>query len=272
MHLLSRIWALEERRMTLQLLVAAVDKEPEALAEEMRIDSDAVIVSQGDHYGYEELAWKGHRIRYFSMAERGVGLSRNHSLQRAGADIGLFADEDIIYEPGYEKAVLEAFEAHPEADMLLFNVQAMPGRETYHNDSFGRVRWYNCGRYPTYSFAVRVRRIHEENINFSLLFGGGAKYSNGEDSLFLRDCLRAGLRVYKIPVTIGHEQVRQSTWFVGYHEKFFYDRGVLYRYLYGWMARGMALRFILAHKKVMCQEISWKQAYGIMRRGIAKKR
>ncbi|MCM1192308.1 MAG: glycosyltransferase family 2 protein, partial [Acetatifactor muris] len=167
--------------MTLQLLVAAVNREPEELAEEMRIDSDAVIVSQGDHYRYEELAWRGHRLRFFSMAERGVGLSRNFSLQRADADVVLFADEDIIYEPDYAKTVLEAFAAHPEADMLLFNVQAMPGRETYRNDSFGRVRWYNCGRYPTYSFAARLRRLHEENITFSLLFGGGAKYSNGED-------------------------------------------------------------------------------------------
>ena len=254
--------------MTLQLLVAAVNRAPEELAEEMRIDSDAVIVSQGDHYGYEELAWRGHRLRFFSMAERGVGLSRNFSLQRADSDVVLFADEDIIYEPDYAKTVLDAFAVHPEADMLLFNVQAMPGRETYHNDSFSRVRWYNCGRYPTYSFAARLKRLHEENITFSLLFGGGAKYSNGEDSLFLRDCLKAGLRIYKIPVCIGHEKVRESTWFTGYHEKFFYDRGVLYRYLYGGMARLMALRFLLVHRKTICCEISWKKAYRIMKRGI----
>lgn len=254
--------------MTLQLLVAAMNCEPRELAKEMQIDSDAIIVSQGEHYGYEELEWKGHRLRYFAMAEWGVGLSRNHSLLRAEADISLFADEDIIYEPGYEKAVLEAFDAHPEADMLLFNVRAMPGRETYHNDSFGRVHWYNCGRYPTYSFAVRTERIHQKNITFSLLFGGGAKYSNGEDSLFIRDCLKAGLKVCKVPVTIGHERERESTWFTGYNTKFFFDRGVLYRYLYGGLAKPMALRFLLAHREEMCREIPWKKAYRIMRQGI----
>lgn len=256
--------------MTLQLLVAAVNREPRELAEEMRIDSDAIIVSQGDHYAYEELDHNGHSVRYFSMAERGVGLSRNHSLLRAAADISLFADEDIIYEPGYEQNVLAAFAEHPEADMLLFNVQAMPGRETYHNDSFGRVRWYNSGRYPTYSFAVRTRKIHQNNITFSLLFGGGARYSNGEDSLFIRDCLRAGLKVYKVPVTIGHEKERESTWFTGYNTKFFFDRGVLYHYLYGRLARLMALRFILAHRERMCREIPWKEAYRLMRQGICE--
>lgn len=255
--------------MTLQLLVAAMGKAPLELAQEMQIDSDAVIVSQGGHYAYEELDYKGHRIRYFAMAERGVGLSRNHSLLRASADICLFSDDDIIYEPGYAQLVLAAFEAHPRADVLLFNVQAMPGRETYHNDSFGRVHWYNCGRYPTYSCAVYTRRIHQKNITFSLLFGGGARYSNGEDSLFLRDCLRAGLKVYKVPVLIGHERARESTWFGGYNRKFFYDRGVLYHYLYGCLARPMALRFLLAHRGAMCREIPWRDAYGIMRQGIA---
>lgn len=254
--------------MTLQLLVAAVNREPRELAEEMQIGSDTIIVSQGESYAYEELAWNNHNIRYYSMAERGVGLNRNHSLLRAAADISLFADEDIIYEPGYEQKVLAAFEEHPEADMLLFNVRAMPGRETYHNDSYGRVHWYNSGRYPTYSFAVRTRKIHQKNITFSLLFGGGARYSNGEDSLFIRDCLKAGLKVYKVPVTIGHERERESTWFTGYNTKFFYDRGVLYRYLYGRLAVPMALRFVLAHRENMCQEIPWRKAYGIMRQGI----
>lgn len=256
------------KRMTLQLLVAAVNKEPRELAEEMRIDSDAIIVSQGERYVYEELNWNEHNIRYYSMAERGVGLSRNHSLMRATADISLFADEDIVYEPDYEEKVLAAFAEHPHADMLLFNVQAMPGRETYHNDCFGRVRWYNCGRYPTYSFAVRTEKIHQRNITFSLLFGGGARYSNGEDSLFIRDCLKAGLRVYKVPVTIGHERERESTWFTGYNNKFFFDRGMLYVYLYGRLAGMMALRFVLAHRKVMCRELSWRAAYQQMMQGI----
>ena len=254
--------------MTLELLVAAMNKEPLSLAEEMGICSDAIIVSQGEKYAYEELDFRGHVLRYFSMRERGVGLSRNHSLLRAKADISVFADQDIVYDADYEEKILSAFAEHPEADVLLFNVQAAPGRETYHNESFGRVHWYNYGRYPTYSFAVRTEKIHDANITFSLLFGGGAKHSNGEDSLFLHDCLKAGLKIYRCPVLIGREQPGESTWFVGYNEKFFYDRGVLYRHLYGVWARLWALRFVLAKRNVMCAEIPWREAYGIMVKGI----
>lgn len=130
------------------------------------------------------------------------------------------------------------------------------------------MHWYNSGKYPTYSFAVRTDKVRKHNITFSLLFGGGARYSNGEDSLFLHDCLKAGLKVYKVPVQIGKETPRESTWFQGYNEKFFYDRGVLYRHLYGWMARIWAFRFVFTKRAEMCREILWKRAYKIMVQGI----
>lgn len=258
--------------MKLQLLVAAVKKSPMELIEEMQIDSDAILVSQGMPFGYEELEHQGHLIRYFSMQERGVGLNRNTSLLRADGDICLFADEDIVYEKGYGDLVVSAFEEHPEADMLVFNVQAAAGRETYHNDTFGRVRWYNCGRYPTYSFAAKTEKIHQKNITFSLLFGGGAKYCNGEDSLFIAECIRKGLKVYKIPVLIGRENGRESTWFKGYDRKFFFDRGVLYSHLYGRLAELMGFRFVFTKRAEMCKEIPWKNAYKIVCEGIQEGR
>ena len=254
--------------MKLQLLVAAMHTDAITLAENMHIDSDAIIVSQGEFYAFEEIEYKGHHIKYFAMAERGVGLSRNTSLLRADGDICLFADEDIVYEKGYARMVIEEFEKHPEADMLVFNVHAAEGRETYYTDSFGRVRWYNCGRYPTYSFAARTELLHKKNITFSLLFGGGAKYCNGEDSLFIAECIKKGLKVYKVPVLIGRENGRESTWFKGFDEKFFFDRGVLYSHLYGCMAKIMGFRFVYTKKKEMCSEIPWKEAYKILCRGI----
>lgn len=254
--------------MKLQLLVAAMRKSPEELAQLMNIQSDAIIVSQGMAHDHQTIAYNGHTIDFYAMEDKGVGLNRNTALMHASADICVFADEDIIYDEGYEQKVMKAFEDHPEADMLLFNVKAMAGRETYHTDSYGRVRWYNCGRYPTYSFAVKREKVVKNNITFSLLFGGGARYSNGEDSLFLRDCLKAGMKVYRIPVELGYEMERESTWFKGYNEKFFFDRGVLYKHLYGALAAPLAMRFLMAHGEEMCKDIPRKKAFEIMKKGI----
>lgn len=256
--------------MTLQLLVSAVNAEPKELVRNMKIASDAIVINQTDRFAYEEIRQDGFLIRCYSFAERGVGLSRNNALLRADHTVSLFADEDIVYREGYQNLVLSEFEKHPEADMLLFNVEVSEKRRTYHITEYGRVRLYNSGRYPTYSFAVRTQKLHAANITFSLLFGGGARYSNGEDSLFLRDCLRKGLRVYRVPETIGSETERESTWFQGYHEKFFFDRGVLYHHLYGKMAKPFAFRFLWKHKDVMCREIPVKNAFRLMVRGIAE--
>ena len=153
----------------------------------------------------------------------------------------------------------------------MFNVKAAENRGTYENIRHKRVRWYNYGRYPTYSMCCRLDALRRTNVCFSLLFGGGAKYSNGEDTLFIHDCLKRGLRIYAVPVGIGREMSREggeSTWFKGFSEKFFYDRGVLYRYLYGAAARLWAVRFILAKKEEMCREIPAKRALGLMFKGI----
>ena len=80
------------------------------------------------------------------------------------------------------------------------------------------------------------------------------------------------MRVYKTPVTIGRERERESTWFSGYHEKFFFDRGVLYAYLYGRLGRLLALRFLLAHQKTMCRKIPFGKAYRLMCGGLREGR
>lgn len=254
--------------MRLQVLVSAVGQRPEELISRMKLRSDAIIVNQGQEHAFQKLTRDGYEIRFYDFMEKGVGLSRNTALLRADGDILLFSDEDITYDDGYADRVLAEFKKHPEADMLLFNVRVGASRATYHIERYGRIRWYNSGRYPTYSFAVRREKLHRNNITFSLLFGGGAKYSNGEDSLFLRDCLKAGLRIYSVPVEIGEEAERESTWFTGYHDKFFFDRGVLYHYLYGRMAVLFALRFILTKKNFMCREIPPGQAFQLMRQGV----
>jgi hypothetical protein len=84
----------------------------------------------------------------------------------------------------------------------------------------------------------------------------------------LRDCLKKGLKIFASTEVIGEEKERESTWFHGYNDKFFRDRGVLYHFLYGKMAVPFSLRFLMAHRDEMCGEIGWKKAYGLMKEGI----
>ena len=146
--------------MKMQILVSAVNQDGRELAERMRLPAESILIVQGKENRYDEWERCGNRIRCYYFAERGVGLSRNNALLRADGDLCLFSDEDIVYCPDAAEKVVRAFEEHPGADMLLFNVKVHPDRRTYWTERFHRVRWYNSGRYPAYSFALRTERMH----------------------------------------------------------------------------------------------------------------
>lgn len=253
--------------MKVEVLASVMEEDFSAVVRRMRLESDALIINQCDRLGYEELEEQGRRFRFCSFPERGVGRSRNEAILRAEGDICLFSDADIVYEPGYADAIAEEFVCRPDADMILFNVIVDEARRTYHITERKRVHWYNCGRYGAVSFAVRRESLLESGVTFSLLFGGGARYGSGEDSLFLKEFMDKGYSVYTAPVTIARETAGASTWFQGYDEKFFSDKGVLYRALYGRAAGVMALRFLLVHREKLCGEVTVKQAYQWMRTG-----
>ncbi len=265
----------------IQILVSAVNKDAKELPLRMNIESDAVIVDQiiGDEakerLGFsgnsEECCdFKGHSVKILFRDEKGVGLSRNTALDNSDpqAEIIQFGDDDIVYDAGYAQKILDEFYAHPEEDMLMFNVKAQEGRETYWNEDFARVRWHNYGRYPAYAICARRSKLVESGVRYSLLFGGGAPYMNGEDSLFLHDCLNAGLSIYRTATVIGHETPGESTWFKGYGEKFFFDRGVLYHFLYGKMAHIWGARYLIKNRREMCSELGLFKCIGLLYKGI----
>ena len=244
----------------LEVLVSALEKDPRILASHMNLECDAVLIDQCDREAEDEFETEGsHKVRVFESPERGAGRSRNMALEKADSKIVLFSDDDIVYSKGYADSVLKAFEEHPDADIIMFNFNVREERRTYHTDRLVRVRKWSVGRYPAYAIAVRGSRLHE---------AGGAEYSNGEDNLFFMDCLRSGLKIIAVPVLIGTEEPRESTWFNGYNEKFFKDRGVLYCFLYGGLAQLWAVRFILAKKRLYSGSIKPAQAYKIMKEGI----
>ncbi len=270
MHMGKMHMGRENEYMKVEVLASVMHEDPEALIRRMRLDSDAVVINQCDRLDYREIEDSGNRIRFYSFPDRGVGRSRNEAILRAEGDICLFSDGDLVYEPGYADAVAAEFVQNSDADMILFNVKIEESRRTYHITERKRVHWYNCGRYGAVSFAVRRESLLSSGVTFSLFFGGGARYGSGEDSLFLKDFMDKGFSVYTAPVTIAEETAGESTWVEGYNEKVFRDKGVLYRHLYGRLARVMALRFLLAHRGTICAEMSVGQAYRWMKAGSRK--
>lgn len=254
----------------LQHLISSLNQDVVEMCQKMNLECGAVVVNQCEENREEEFEVNSHCVHVKHMNERGVGNSRNATMSMATAELVLFSDEDIRYETGYANRISKEFSKHPEADIILFNVRVDADRRTYENTDFHKIDWHNYGRYPAYSICAKNEALKKCSVKFSTLFGGGAPYSNGEDSLFLHDCLKAGLKIYSSPVWIGEEEKRPSTWFFGYNEKFFYDRGVLYPFLYGPLAVVFGLRFLLRNKGDMYGTISRFKAFVLLCKGISK--
>ncbi|WP_148630486.1 glycosyltransferase family A protein [Bacillus sp. E214] len=255
--------------MKLQVLVSTMNQKDYSLVQKMNIQSDAIFVNQCDRYGFEDFEYNGNSIQYFSFSERGVGLSRNNGLMRSTADICLFADEDVTYIDNYYEIVLKAFGENPKADVILFNVPSKnPDRPAHLTKKNSRVRWYNCLKYGAVRIAVKSDSLKQANIYFSLLFGGGAKYSAGEDSLFVSECVKKKLKVYAVPSIIGYVSQEDSSWFEGYTDRYFYDKGVFYYCLSKKWAKILCLQFIIRHSKMFKHEKTLKEAFMLMSKGI----
>lgn len=254
--------------MKLQVLVSTMKQTDYGLIEQMNISSDTLVVNQCNICKSEVFEHKGNRIEWYSFTDRGIGKSRNNALLRATGDICLFADDDVTYCDGYSDLIISEFEKNSRADLIIFNIHSTnaerpepPIRKPH------RVHFYNCLRYGTYRIAARTESIRKERLAFSLLFGGGSKYGSGEDSLFLMDCIKRGLRIYAVPVEIGRVHHLCSTWFSGYTEKYFFDKGALFCSLSRCFPKALCLQFCIRHKTII-SKMTFRSAYQCMLRGV----
>ena len=231
----------------LQVLVATMHQRDLSIAEKMNIHCDAVIANQADRN--EILVTE--QLKMITTTTRGVGLNRNIALLTANADILLFADDDVVYYDDMPQAVMAAFRDNPKADVIIFGMDITKNGQITERRRLknGKLHVWNSMRFGTYRIAVRRSGILRNGIMFNQYFGGGCPFSSGEDSLFLKACFDAGLKVYANEYVLGTCAKDTSTWFVGHNEKYFYDKGVLLRYLFPRCHRLMALYFGVHFKR-----------------------
>lgn len=235
----------------IQVLVATMHQSDMSLYEKMNIRCSSVIANQADREVISEIDTEYGKVKMITTATRGVGLNRNIALMAADSEILLFADDDVVYNDDMPQSVVNAFYNNSDADVIVFGMDIVKNgcvTEKRHLQN-RRLYVWNAMRFGTYTIAVRRSAIIRKNITFNQCFGGGCPFSAGEDSLFLKACFDAGLKVYSCDYVLGSCSKDSSTWFVGYNEKYFYDKGVLMRNLFPRTAHLMALYFGIRFKR-----------------------
>ena len=234
---------------TIEVLIAAMNQKDAKLYYKLGLKSNAIIANQTDSYWYKEYNIDGNTVKVISTKGRGVGKNRNIALLNASADICVIGDDDLIYADDYPQMVNKAFDELPDADIIVFHIVNLKYPNKRIITKVKRVGYFNFARYGACRVAFKRESILKANIWFSLLYGGGAKYSSGEDTLFLGEAYRRGLKIYTHPGRIADAVQETSSWFNGYNEKFFIDKGVLLANLFPRMKYIVGLKMAIQFKK-----------------------
>ena len=240
--------------MQLEVLLSVMNLDKKKL-DNMNITSKCTVINQCDKTNIEE--YKNFTI--YSYNEIGVSNSRNRALEKAKGDIVLFCDDDVVYNKDYEKKIIEEFENNSNADVIMFNMYS-PNRKQRWIKKRKRLHIYNVLNYATYNIACRRDRI--ENLKFNTNFGPNAKYNNGSDTMFIIDVLKNKLKIYSSSINLGTVYHHESTWFKGYDEKFFFNKGALFTAINPRIKNFLILQYLLRHKEVLTNINfikAWKQ-------------
>lgn len=258
--------------MKLEALVATMDQPDDSFLDAMGLRSDVIVCNQNnDNTGCRAYTKAGKAVRWYDFQERGVGLNRNNALLRATGDICLVADDDVEYVEGYEKIVLDAFEKNPKADVILFNICSADGRKRSNAKKNIRVRLHNCGRYGAVRIAFRRMSVIKNAITFNQLFGGGCMFTAGEDTIFIRTCIKKGLRVIAVPDCILRlTEQRPSTWYTGHNQKYYEDMGSGYYCNLGNLAYAATFVQLLRRREKFLGDHTFREAWRYARNGIKK--
>lgn len=250
--------------MRFEVLLSAMHLQDANYIDSLNICSDCVVINQCDREDIKDVSHKcidGNvkSVRYVETKERGLSKSRNMAIANSTADICILCDNDVEYEDGYEKMILDEFDAHKDADLIVFYIKRPERQEPNYPDT--RKMDY-LSVLKIFSPEIAFRKDSIKDIGFDELFGAGAKYPMGEENIFLYRCLQKGKKIIYVPKKIATLRDEESTWFTGFDRDFFITRGANYYAMSPWFSHILIWQFALRKIALYKENIS---TYGALK-------
>lgn len=170
-------------------------------------------------------------VVYSPFVGKGVSQNRNHCLdvlesiletetgqsahkadtQSTGHDIlkkqlCVLSDDDIRYTDAWLSRIIAIFDERPWADALCFRIATPDGQpefKDYPEKEFEikKVPVYGKVYFSAVEVAFRYESVRKSGIRFDENFGLGSQLwpEGGEETVFLSDCHKAGMRMIYVP-------------------------------------------------------------------------
>lgn len=204
--------------------------------------------------------------------EKGLAKSRNLAIENAKETICLIADDDVKYFPSLDDKIFSAFKKYPEADIITFQLVDEFG---CYFKSYQDITVHNKKTIRTVNsvvIAFRKENILESKVRFNEIFGLGGEFETADEYIFLRDALKANLKVCFESVVILEHPYESSGRPAG-SNRLVYARSALFYKYFGFLAYLKLCRYIyLVHKAKMIRTNEILDKFKVGLKGIRKYR
>lgn len=231
----------------LQVLVTTMHQTDLSKYTQMNLQTDAVIANQADRNEILAETINGCNVQIVTTSTRGTSRNRNIALAHAAqkAEYIMFSDDDLVFVSGYEKLILDEFEAHPEAEAIKFNIHDLSKTRKISMrriSVFEKATKRNMSSSGVCGLVIRADVLKKYNLRFREDFGPGTENYCGEDTIFLMEMLKKKIKLYRSPVDVAGIDQSESSWFQGHNEKFFTTIGKVFRIIMPKLAYLLAVR------------------------------
>ena len=243
--------------MNLVVLISCMHEKDHGIIERTNVLTDVVVVNQCDNDSEDKFCFvdkngKEHNALFINTTERGLSRSRNMALKNAiKADICLISDDDERLVDNYEEIILGVFNQHPKLDVASFAFDRKDKHGNYPTEE-KNMGIYRISKTSSVELAFKRKSVLDSRIEFDVKMGSGTGNGGGEDTKFMLDCRRKGLKMRFFPYTIGALLSYNSQWFHGWDKKLMMDTG--------WTAK-RGLGYFLGYLFVLYKVISGYKDY-----------
>lgn len=234
---------------TIEVMLSTMHQKNEQILETMNIKTDAVVINQCSKEHKKNICYRGKSIFWIDSSKRGLSRSRNDAIKNSKAQYLVIADDDLEYMDSYEKTIITAIERYPDADIFAFQVEGIEKTFKRYRGAEEFISYRKSMNISSVELVIKRDSIIKNNISFDEMFGAGSVFSMGEENIFLFDCLKKKLKIVYIPEKIANLHITESSWFAGYNEKYFFDRGATYNAMFGNFGVLMGIAFCLKKYK-----------------------
>lgn len=152
-------------------------------------------------------------IRVINSFEKGLSKSRNLALENALGKILVLADDDVVYQEGFDSTIIKAYNQFPKAAAIRFCAVKTNGDliKKYPERSKANLNVVDILNTSSIEMTFNADILDQSKIRFDENFGLGGIFEMGEEAVFLFDLKNKNQSlVFDSQVIVKHQELTSS--------------------------------------------------------------